>query len=1232
MNPRCLVPGLAVSFALLAHALSGFADWTRVEGGRWRDLAVPQNGRTGFGVVPGEISGIRFTNLCASDRHLTNQILLNGSGVAAGDVDGDGWCDLYFCGLDSPNALFRNLGNWKFEDITAKAGVAWPEADATGAAFADIDGDGDLDLIVNSAGQGTRVFLNDGKGRFSTMEPLLNPRLGGMSLALADIDGDGDLDLYIANYRTVTIRDQPNTRFNVKVIDGKPTVVSIDGRPVTEPDLAHRFNYKITMGEQGGTFAHDENGEPDVLYRNDGGKFTAIPFTEGAFLDETGKKLLWPPFDWGLSVMFRDINGDNAPDIYVCNDFKSPDRIWINDGKGRFRAIAPLAIRQTCLSSMGVDFADINRDGFDDFIVVDMLSRMHYHRFTQRIDIKPEVAGIGEIENRPQFPRNMLFLNRGDGTYAEIAQFSGLEATEWSWTPIFLDVDLDGYEDLLVSNGFERDGMNVDILRQLEALKKDKNLPSVEQLRLRKMFPHLATPNLAFRNLGNLKFEDKSAEWHFNDAVISQGMALADLDNDGDLDIAVNNFNDGAIVYRNETIAPRIAVRLKGLDNTRGIGAKIKVSGGPVLQSQEIICGGRYLSSDEPIRMFAAGSGNMTIEVTWRSGKRTIIREAKANRVYEVAEEAASENPNPDGQKPSAASLFADATTFPGHKHVEEVFDDFARQPLLPCRLSQPGPGVAWFDINGDGWDDVIIGSGKGGVLAAFVNNRKGGFEKLTEAPFNQPVTRDQTTVLGWRKAAGRPAILVGSANYEDGLAIGAAVRLYDVKSKTVQDVVPAQTSSTGPMAMADVDNDSDLDLFVGGRVIAGAYPEPATSMLFRWSGSSWTPDTENNGRLEKIGLVSGAVFSDIDGDGDADLLLACHWGPIRMFRNTNGRFADATAELKLEQFTGWWNGIITGDFDNDGRLDIVASNWGRNTKYESFRQKPLSVLYRDVDANGNVDAIEAYQDTRSRLLPLQPFHVVGAALPLLRERLGTFDRYATATLPEIYAEEFKALKELKASVLDSMVFLNRGNHFEARPLPAEAQLSPAFAICVADFDGDGNEDIFLSQNFFATHPETSRYDAGRGLLLKGDGHGNFRPMSGQESGILVYGEQRGAAASDYDQDGRTDLVVTQNGAETRLLRNATGKPGLRVRLQGAAGNPDGIGATIRIGTAEHLGPAREVHAGSGYWSQDSPVQVMGFAEPATRVVVRWPNGGSVTNEIPAGAREVTVRLAAERK
>ena len=893
------------------------------------------------------VTGITFTNRLAQERHLTNQILLNGSGVAAGDVDGDGWCDLYFCALDGPNKLFRNRGAWKFEDITSSANVALTDLDASGAAFGDLDGDGDLDLIVNSWVAGTHVLFNDGKGHF-TLATVMNKNRAGTSMALADIDGDGDLDLYVANYRRVTLRDQPNTRFNFKTIDGKPQVVSINEKPLTDPELTNRFTFKITTGERA-SFSQDEHGEEDLLFINDGkGNFAPRPPLEGA------------PFDWGLSVMFRDLNHDGAPDIYVCNDFRSPDRIWMNDGKGNFKPAEPLAFRQTCLSSMGVDVADINRDGFDDILVLDMLSRDHYHRHTQRIDIRPETIPPSAIEQRPQYPRNMLFLNRGDGTYAEMAQFAGIEASEWSWTPIFLDVDLDGFEDVLVSNGFERDGMNVDVLRRLEMAKREKKLSNIELLHLRKMFPRLETANVAFRNLGNLKFADVSDEWGFNAHGVSQGMALADLDNDGDMDVVINNSNDGASVYRNNAPGPRIAIRLKGnAPNTSGIGARIKVGE----QTQEMIAGDRYLSCDQAQRCFAPRE---TIEVNWRNGTRTVITNAQANSLYEIAESTAA-SPEPKSRT-KTTPLFQDVSQLLNHSLLVAPTPEFS--PLWSPIVQQPAPTLAWTDLDGDGWEDLCVGTN------CFRNNAKGGFTALT-------------------------------------------------RGQTVR----------APMIELPKD--------------------------------------------------------------------------IR------------------ERYRGFWRTAAVGDFDGDGRQDYIGGNLGQNTKYESFRRKRIRLFQPDSGW------LEAYDD-----LPLQPLHLIGAALPWIRERFPTTDAYAKAGFREIHGEHLKQMPELDLNWFESTVFLSRGKDYEAIPLPIEAQLAPVSAICVADFDGDGKPDLFLAENLFAVHPETSRFDAGRGLLLHGTGAGHFKAIRGQESGIKIYGEQLAAATCDYDHDGRIDLAVTQTGGQTKLYRN----------------------------------------------------------------------------------------------
>jgi hypothetical protein len=645
----------------------------------------------------------------------------------------------------------------------------------------------------------------------------------------------------------------------------------------------------------------------------------------------------------------------------------------------------------------------------------------------------------------------------------------------------------------------------------------------------------------------------------------------------------------------------------------------------------------------------------LTIEVLWRGGKTSTLTNLFPNRIYEIDEAGALTTATVALAKESRSEgpLFDDVSRLLAHDHRDEPFDDFQRQSLLPKKLSQLGPGVAWGDLDGDGWDDLIIGSGKGGRLAVFLNNRKGGFTRLNGKPFERVVARDQTSVLFWHGGDQKPRILTGSASYEETSKAGASVLGYLPANGTIEDIVPAMESSVGPLALGDLYGDGALCLFVGGRVIPGRYPEAASSRIYRNHNGKLELDADNTRTLGQLGLVSGAVFTDLDGDGFPELVLASEWGPIRVFRNVRGRLAEWNAPIKpasrssidhqamtlsselsaINQMTGWWNGVTAADFDGDGRMDLIAGNWGLNTKYRATGEHPRKIYYGDFTESGTVDTVETYFDQRmNNEVPEREFDAMAGEMPFLRGIFPTHRAYGAASVSEVLGEHLKKANRVSANTLASILLLNRGDHFEIHPLAYEAQLAPAFALVVADFDGDGSEDVFVSQNFFATEPQSSRCDAGRGLLLRGDGKGGLRPVPGQESGIELYGEQRGAAAADYDQDGREDLVVTQNGTATRLYHNLRAKPGLRVRLVGPTGNPAGIGSVMRLRSGDHSGAAREIHAGSGYWSQDSPVQVLPLLPGALKLWVRWPGGKVTLVDVPTGAREVELSITGDLK
>ncbi|MEZ4457695.1 MAG: CRTAC1 family protein [Gemmatimonadales bacterium] len=854
--------------------------WHQEAGYRWQELRGA-GGRNGFTRVDPARSGIGFRNDVPDSTLLANRILAEGAGVALGDVDGDGLADVFLARTAGPSRLYRNLGGWRFEDITDRAGIATADRHATGAALADLDGDGDLDLLLLATDGPNAVFLNDGAARFTERRDLgLDPAgRGGTTLALADVDGDGDLDVYVANYKRYNPSDRIAPGEQARIVREVAP-----GRFEVAPE--HRADFRlVTPPGRGGQTFLTMRGEPDQLYLNEDGRLREVPFAAGRFRDASGTPLAEAAESFAVTARFTDLDGDGAPDLYVANDFEDPDRLWFNDGTGTFHAAPWTAQRQTSNSGMGIDVGDVDGDGRPDLFELDMLANDRARRFTQVPATTPQPKRAGDLETQFQDQRNTLFLNRGDRTFAEIGAFAGVTASGWSWATLFLDVDLDGREDLLIANGHRWDVMDGDV----EALLARRAAVGAPATSWRSTRPALA----------NVASEPGRCHLRGREPGLAVRRGARHLPRHG------KRGSRRRRRYRpghqppeagpgtpERCPAPRIAVRLVGdAPNTRAVGARITVRGGAAVESQEIAAG-RYLSHSDYLASFATGpADSVTIEVVWRDGRR-----ASCGRRVPTVSTRSAQAPRPPARdaRGQAAALRGRHRALGGHTHVEAPFDDWSRQFLLPEALSQLGPGISWFDLDRDGDGDLLVGTGRGGRLGVFRNERgtwcrAAHRQRRTDGPHHGPRLCRAGGALAPRgrcrlgsRHAGRRGLRAGGRG-RPGAAPGAGGHRLRRR--------PPGGASTGPLALGDYDGDGDLDLFVGGRAVPEGYPAPASSALYRNDGGRFVPDPAAEAILRDVGLVSAALFTDLDGDGDPDLVLARDWGTILWLVNDGGRF-----------------------------------------------------------------------------------------------------------------------------------------------------------------------------------------------------------------------------------------------------------------------------------------------------------------------------------------------------
>jgi hypothetical protein len=1057
-----------------------------------------------FTLLPSSATGVRFENRLTETRDLnvfTYRNYYNGGGVAIGDLTGDGLPEIVLTANQGGPRLFLNAGKFRFRDVTKPSGLKTDiESWTTGVTLADVNGDGRLDIYLCRAGpvkperranelwihQGTNA---DGVPTFREMAAEYGVADQGYSThaAFLDYDRDGDLDLFVLNNSP-----KPASSFGTRNL-----------RHVRDP--------------YGGA----------KLYRNDGSRFADVSAAAGIHS---------PEIAFGLGLAAGDVNRDGWPDVYVANDFFERDYLYVNKRDGSFAEALDRQAPVLTYFSMGLDVADIDNDQWPDVYTTDMLPEDEYRLKTMASFEGWDVYQT-KIRNgyHYQFMRNMLQRNNGDGTFTDVGQMAGVARTDWSWSALIADLDLDGRKDIFVTNGLAKDVTSQDYVAFLANEETMKAVTSggrsrVDFERLTKAMSSTRLPNYAFRNEGELRFSNEAAAWGLATPSISSGAAYGDLDGDGALDLVVNNVNQEAFVYRNNARTLHaehhsLRVRLAGEGANRfGVGARVTVFARADAYMQELAPARGFQSSVDYVLVFGLGTHEAidSVRVEWPDGRVGALKDVAANRLITVRQSDAAKPPPSTAQRAPAgfqppALLTADSTAI-AFRHHENDFVDFDRERLIPKMLSTEGPFMAVADVNGDGLDDAFIGGAKEQAGELLIQQRDGRFMKSNLGLFEQDrVSEDLGAIFFDANGDGHRDLYVvsGGNEFSDGApALQDRLYLNDGRGtlRKASGHLPPESVSGSRAAAADFDGDGDIDLFVGGRVVPWRYGLDPVSTLLRNDGRGrFTDVTEQLApELARVGMVTDALWQDVDGDRRPDLVVVGEWMPITIFRNAGGGKLQKLSTRGLEKSHGWWNRVIAGDFTGDGRVDFVVGNLGLNSRLRASENEPVTMHVKDFDGNGFVEQIvSCYNQGESFPLPLRDDLI--KALPFLKTRYLNYKDYARQTVADIFPprELADAVVKKAYTFATSLVRNNGDGSFTLVPLPAEAQLAPVYGILASDLDGDGATDLMLAGNFDGVKPEIGRMSSSYGLVLQGDGKGHFTPLRAAASGFFVPGQAR---------------------------------------------------------------------------------------------------------------------------